>query len=224
MASEFDTCKRGSSFSRDGAVSLAEQKHDLRTLLIKQVHAESDSGADMADLVPLREGNADTIGGFHGAGDWRSRLFDEQSDSISFDSRFVHMRYSSMGVRLPSLAQLELDIYKSLESRTIDAEKVVQMANTAQLLDLFYIQNVLKRKYIQSDLIEAHEFSAAFVSMSRCFCQDVVQFILKFYVLAKIGANGFIITAMVLTFVQAMSVCLYNVVDELDFEDMFSVD
>ncbi|CEL93789.1 unnamed protein product [Vitrella brassicaformis CCMP3155] len=104
----------------------------------------------------------------------------------------------------------ESDDGEGLVDNETGTRAVVQLANTFHHMDLLFLQGILKKRFVPPEMVEGHEFIVATSTVSRCMCEDLVQCVLKVFLLLGYGYNPFIMLAVVLSAAQAFFMCCFS--------------
>eukprot|EP01071_Lankesteria_metandrocarpae_P002513 Lankesteria_metandrocarpae@DN2379_c0_g1_i3.p1 len=121
-------------------------------------------------------------------------------------------------------AKRRLDVHTSFSCIEVGHVKILQTLNMNYSLDLLFLQSTLARSHLHADSVEAHEFSSALLSLSRCFCEDVLQIIIKVYAISTLGISPFLVWACMLSIVEPLMHCLFNTIDATPLEELFAFD
>eukprot|EP00923_Selenidium_pygospionis_P031685 GHVN01056069.1.p1 GENE.GHVN01056069.1~~GHVN01056069.1.p1 ORF type:complete len:854 (+),score=179.03 GHVN01056069.1:129-2690(+) len=127
----------------------------------------------------------------------------------------VYHHHSRRRQRWGELNEAHLLQYEITTRATCDSGKVVQICGALHSGDLFGLETAVKREFLPQDWVECHEFGKALISTNRCFLQDVLQAIIKMYLMAVYGAHSLLVVSLCVSCVSALSVCLFNAGDEV---------
>lgn len=102
------------------------------------------------------------------------------------------------------------DMLDPMRADRLPPLSVIKVANFCQLSDLALLHEVLVRLYIPVSCQETQEFVASMTSMSRCFCQDVVQCSVKFLYLMDCEAQPLVLLSLLISMSQALATCFFT--------------
>jgi len=95
----------------------------------------------------------------------------------------------------------------------------IKVANFAHFSDMFMLHTVLVCLYTPLSCRETQEFIQSATSFSRCFCEDVVQCILKFFYLVDYEMNALVLLSFFVSAAQAVASCLFSSTPSLDIRN-----
>lgn len=105
---------------------------------------------------------------------------------------------------------------------SINAVKLIntmKVVNAAHLCDISMLHAVLVRLYVPIGCQETQEFVVSATSFSRCFCEDVVQCIVKFFFLLDCDFNRLVLVSLLVSATQAFASCAYSSSSSMDIDD-----